>query len=378
MKVLIAPDSFKESLSAMGVASAIEQGLAEVISPLEVIKLPVADGGEGTVEAMVAGMGGEIVPCTVTGPLGKPVEAFYGAINGGETAIVEMAAASGLDLLTPEERNPLVATTYGLGELMLHAMDRGARNFIIGLGGSATNDAGAGMLQALGVKLLDKDGNEISRGGAALAQVETIDATGLDVRFTEVDIHVACDVDNPLVGKRGATYVFGPQKGADEAMLAELEASLTHFGHVLEASTNKSVMELEGAGAAGGLGAALVAVLSAELKRGIDIVLEAVEMKSRLEGCDLVITGEGRMDSQSVYGKAPVGVAKLAKAQGIPVVALVGSLGQGYEAVYDAGIDAVFSVVPGVVTLPEALAEAEVNLKGVARNLATSLQLLSR
>ena len=378
MKVLIAPDSFKESLSAMGVASAIEQGLAEVISPLEVIKLPVADGGEGTVEAMVAGMGGEIVPCTVTGPLGKPVEAFYGAINGGETAIVEMAAASGLDLLTPEERNPLVATTYGLGELMLHAMDRGARNFIIGLGGSATNDAGAGMLQALGVKLLDKDGNEISRGGAALAQVETIDATGLDVRFTEVDIHVACDVDNPLVGKRGATYVFGPQKGADEAMLAELEASLTHFGHALEASTNKSVMELEGAGAAGGLGAALVAVLSAELKRGIDIVLEAVEMKSRLEGCDLVITGEGRMDSQSVYGKAPVGVAKLAKAQGIPVVALVGSLGQGYEAVYDAGIDAVFSVVPGVVTLPEALAEAEVNLKGVARNLATSLQLLSR
>ena len=378
MKVLIAPDSFKESLSAMGVASAIEQGLAEVISPLEVIKLPVADGGEGTVEAMVAGMGGEIVPCTVTGPLGKPVEAFYGAINGGETAIVEMAAASGLDLLTPEERNPLVATTYGLGELMLHAMDRGARNFIIGLGGSATNDAGAGMLQALGVKLLDKDGNEISRGGAALAQVETIDATGLDVRFTEVDIHVACDVDNPLVGKRGATYVFGPQKGADDAMLAELEASLTHFGHALEASTNKSVMELEGAGAAGGLGAALVAVLSAELKRGIDIVLEAVEMKSRLEGCDLVITGEGRMDSQSVYGKAPVGVAKLAKAQGIPVVALVGSLGQGYEAVYDAGIDAVFSVVPGVVTLPEALAEAEVNLKGVARNLATSLQLLSR
>ena len=378
MKVLIAPDSFKESLSAMGVASAIEQGLAEVISPLEVIKLPVADGGEGTVEAMVAGMGGEIVPCTVTGPLGKPVEAFYGAINGGETAIVEMAAASGLDLLTPEERNPLVATTYGLGELMLHAMDRGARNFIIGLGGSATNDAGAGMLQALGVKLLDKDGNEISRGGAALAQVETIDATGLDVRFTEVDIHVACDVDNPLVGKRGATYVFGPQKGADEAMLAELEASLTHFGHALEASTNKSVMELEGAGAAGGLGAALVAVLSAELKRGINIVLEAVEMKSRLEGCDLVITGEGRMDSQSVYGKAPVGVAKLAKAQGIPVVALVGSLGQGYEAVYDAGIDAVFSVVPGVVTLPEALVEAEVNLKGVARNLATSLQLLSR
>lgn len=377
MKILIAPDSFKESLSAFDVASAIETGLRKAIPQIEVVKIPIADGGEGLVEAMVSAAGGEVVPCEVTGPLGKPVQAFYGLLNKGETAVIEMAAAAGLDLISVDERDPLKATTRGVGELMIAVLDQGVKHIIMGLGGSATNDCGAGMLRALGVHFLDCNRDEVAEGGSALGKVKFIDVSKLDDRLAGVSIEVACDVDNPLIGPKGATYVFGPQKGVIESDLAHLEACLSNFGSVMERVSGKVLCSAPGAGAAGGMGAACIGVLNAELKPGIEIVLETLKVAKHIPGCDLVITGEGRMDSQSAHGKAPVGVARLAKKHDVPVFAVVGSLGQGFEAVYDSGIDAVFSIVPGIVSLQEAMRDAEKNLNNTAYNIARTIQCVN-
>ncbi|WNJ80024.1 glycerate kinase [Cedecea neteri] len=370
MKIVIAPDSFKESLSAMQVAEAIEQGFREIYPNAEYIKLPMADGGEGTVESMVAATHGQIIPVTVTGPLGLPVEAFFGITGDGETAIIEMAAASGLHLVLPEKRNPLLTGTFGTGELILAALDRGARKIIIGIGGSATNDGGAGMMQALGVRLRDEQGNELCAGGAALAGLSEIDVSQLDARLAQCDILVACDVDNPLCGERGASAVFGPQKGATPEQVTQLDTALRHYGEQLEHISGKAVITVAGAGAAGGMGASLFGLLHARLQPGVEIVTDALRLADAVQGADLVITGEGRIDSQTIYGKTPIGVARVAKRFQVPVIALAGGMTTDYGVVHQHGLDAVFSVLNRVQTLPEALERAGENINVTARNVA--------
>ena len=370
MKILIAPDSFKESLSAEQVAIAIESGFREILPSATYVRLPVADGGEGTTDSLLAATQGVLYQTQVSGPMGDIVEAHWGTLGRRKTAVIEMAAASGLERVVKEERNPLLATSYGTGELILAAINQGVRHIIVGLGGSATNDAGAGMMQALGLKLLDAAGEELPAGGGALNRLADIDTSALDPRLSQVKFEVACDVDNPLIGPQGASTVFGPQKGADPQMVLQLDANLAHFSELIRQTTGLNVSQIPGAGAAGGLGAAFLAFTNAELKSGIDIVLDAVDINSQLVDTDLVITGEGRIDSQSIRGKTPVGVAKRAKLYKCPVIALAGSVEGDLGPIYEQGIDAVFSAVPGVVSLDNALQKASANIHNIARNIA--------
>ena len=376
MKIVIAPDSFKESLSAEGVAQAIARGFQSIYPSAELVLLPVADGGEGTTDSLVAATKGRRITQQATGPLGESVEAFWGLLGDGKTAVVETAAASGLDLIDSSQRDPLTATTRGTGELILAAVDQGAKHIIVGLGGSATNDGGAGMLQALGVGLLDASGEQIPSGGIGLAKLATIDLSNLDARLADVRFDVACDVDNPLIGDNGASAIFGPQKGATPEMVKTLDANLAHFAAITQQATGKDIVNIPGAGAAGGLGGGFLGFLNATLKSGIDIVLDAVAFEEHLTGASLVVTGEGRMDSQTIRGKTPVGVSKRAKAAGnIPVIALAGSVAADADVVYEHGIDAVFSVVQGVTTLEDALADADANLYRTAENVARVMRL---
>ncbi|EKK4013267.1 glycerate kinase [Cronobacter sakazakii] len=374
-KIVIAPDSFKESLSAMDVAKAIEAGFREIYPQANYVCVPMADGGEGTVEAMVAATGGQIITTPVTAPLGNKVDGFFGLLGDGETAVVEMAAASGLHLVPTAQRDPRITTSYGTGELILAALERGVKAIIIGIGGSATNDGGAGMMQALGARFLDGEGRELAPGGAALARLERLDLSALDPRLAQVSVTAACDVDNPLCGEKGASAVFGPQKGATPAMVTELDAALRRFGEQLEAATGKVIISAPGAGAAGGMGAALLGMLNAELRPGIEIVIESLGLAQAVRDADLVITGEGRLDSQSIHGKTPVGVARVAKQFQRPVVAIAGSLTPDYQIVHEHGIDAAFSVIDRIVTLQEALDDAERNLRVTARNVAALWRL---
>lgn len=376
MKIVIAPDSFKESLSALEAANAIERGFKAIFPNAEYRKMPMADGGEGTVQSLVDATNGSIEERTVTGPLGEPVKAFFGLMGDGKTAIIEMAAASGLHLVPAEKRNPLFTSTRGTGELISAALDLGVKHIIIGIGGSATNDGGAGMVQALGGRLLDEAGLNIGPGGGALCELASIDLTGLDARLKDVHVEVACDVDNPLTGPRGASAIFGPQKGATPEMVELLDRNLTHFANIVEKELDKSFRDIEGAGAAGGLGASLLAFLNADLKRGIDIVLGAVNFEDTVKDADLVITGEGRIDSQTIYGKTPIGVAKAAKKYGVSVIGLAGSLADDSHVVYEHGIDALFSIVPGVITLPDAFEHAAIYTERTARNIAASLKTM--
>lgn len=372
MKVVIAPDSFKESLSAERVARALAEGWRSQMPDAELVELPLADGGEGTTQALVAATGGEMVRCRATGPLGEPVETVWGHIDASR-AVIECAAASGLDRVPRDKRDPWRATTRGTGELILAALDAGARHIIVGLGGSATNDGGAGMLQALGVSLLDGQGAAIGPGAEGLAQLAHIDIGAMDPRLAQVRFEVACDVDNPLTGPEGASAIFGPQKGADEALVARMDAALSNYAELIQRCQGRSVASIPGAGAAGGLGAAFLAFLNAELKPGIEIILDAVEIDQHLQGADLLITGEGRIDGQTARGKTPVGVARRAMQYRVPCIALGGSVPTEL-AVLDQlakqGIRAVFPILPGVSTLEEALADAEHNLELSGRNLA--------
>ncbi|EPF5351165.1 glycerate kinase [Cronobacter sakazakii] len=374
-KIVIAPDSFKESLSAMDVAKAIEAGFREIYPQASYVCVPMADGGEGTVEAMVAATGGQIITTPVTAPLGNKVDGFFGLLGDGETAVVEMAAASGLHLVPTAQRDPRITTSYGTGELILAALERGVKAIIIGIGGSATNDGGAGMMQALGARFLDGEGCELAPGGAALARLERLDLSALDPRLAQVSVTAACDVDNPLCGEKGASAVFGPQKGATPAMVTELDAALRRFGEQLEAATGKAIISAPGAGAAGGMGAALLGMLNAELRPGIEIVIESLGLAQAVRDADLVITGEGRLDSQSIHGKTPVGVARVAKQFQRPVVAIAGSLTPDYQIVHEHGIDAAFSVIDRIVTLQEALDDAARNLRVTGRNVAALWRL---
>ncbi|MCR9030258.1 glycerate kinase [Citrobacter amalonaticus] len=375
MKIVIAPDSYKESLSALEVANAIEQGFREIWPDADYVKLPVADGGEGTVEAMVAATAGRIVDVDVTGPLGEPVTAFFGLSGDERTAFIEMAAASGLEQVPVALRDPLKTTSWGTGELIRHALDAGVDHIIIGLGGSATNDGGAGMVQALGAKLLDARQNEIGKGGAALDALARIDISQLDPRLAACRIEVACDVTNPLTGKEGASAVFGPQKGATAETIDRLDTALVNYAQIIARDLEVDVLELAGGGAAGGMGAALYAFCGAQLRRGIEIVTDALQLDACVADADLVVTGEGRMDSQTIHGKVPVGVAKVAKRYHKPVIGIAGSLTADVGIVHEHGLDAVFSVIYTICTLDDALKNAAENVRMTARNVAATLKM---
>jgi glycerate kinase len=355
MKIVVAIDSFKGSLSSCELGQAIENGVKKVYEDATVVKVPIADGGEGTVESLVEGSGGKFVDIVVNDPLMRPVNARYGIMGNDRTAVIEMASASGLPLLKPEERNPLKVTTYGTGELIKDAIKRGCRDFIVGIGGSATNDAGLGMLQALGYKFLDENNRELGYGGEILERVAEIDESKVMKELDQCKFLIACDVDNPFHGPRGAAHVYARQKGADEEMVEYLDSCLEKFACTLREKMGKDVAEIPGTGAAGGLGGGFLAFLGGELRPGIDIVLEEVDLVNEIKGADFVITGEGRIDFQSIMGKAPIGVSKLCKEHGIPVIALAGSVADDAGATHDYGIDALFSTINYPISLKEAM-----------------------
>lgn len=359
MKVIVAIDSLKGSLSSFEAGKAVEEGIKKAIPTAEVVIKPVADGGEGTVMALTSGLQGCLEKVQVTGPLGQKKEAVYGILPD-KTAVIEMAEAAGLPLVPVSKRNPMETTTYGVGELIQHAMDRGCRKFIVGIGGSATNDGGIGMLQALGYHFYKKDGTELGFGAKELKDLEKIDVKAVDKRLKECTFEVACDVTNPLCGTTGASAVFAPQKGADEAMVVKLDRALSHFADVTDMTLKTDNRNLPGAGAAGGLGFAFTSYLGATLRLGEEIVLDAVLPEEELSKDDIIVTGEGRFDGQTAMGKAPVGIAKRAKEKGCMVLVLAGSIDpQGVRKVQDEMqlIDGVFPILPGVMTLEEAMEE---------------------
>ena len=374
-RYLCAPDSFKESLTAMEAARAMAQGIENADHDAEVRCLPMADGGEGTARALVDATGGSMRAVPVHDPLGRPVEGHFGLLADGTTAVVETAEASGLALLEAKERTPLIASSYGTGELMLAAVRSGAKRIIVGLGGSATNDAGAGLLQALGVRLLDKNGNDLAHGGAALANLTTIDISTMDPALKNVAITAACDVTNPLTGPTGASAVFGPQKGASKDDVATLDAALAHFAQVIDSQLGVAVNDVPGAGAAGGIGAALKGFLNAEFRPGIAIVIEQSGLDAAAQWADVVFTGEGSIDFQTKFGKTPAGVAETAKRHGKPVIAVAGHIGTGIDELHEVGIDAVFGIAPGAASLSELLADAAANVTRTTEQIVRTLQL---
>lgn len=355
MKIIIAPDSFKGSLSAVEVSNYIEIGVKKAYKDANTIKLPVGDGGEGTMDALVTATGGTKKSISVKGPLGNTVHASYGVLGDGKTCVIEMATASGIHLVPHEKLSPLTTTTYGTGELIKHALDEGYTSFIIGLGGSATNDGGAGMLQALGLKLLCKNGRQIKFGGGELKNISQIELSEFDFRIKESTFLIASDVENPLIGSTGASYVFGPQKGATEQEVINLEHNLEHWANMVENATGIRLHDKTGAGAAGGIGGAFQAFFPVKFQRGIDVVLDYVELDEHLENTNLVITGEGKVDSQTVYGKTPIGVAQRAKIKGVPTIILAGSTGEGFEGLYKHGVVSVNSIINNPMSLEEAM-----------------------
>ena len=369
LKIVVAPDSFKECLAADEAAAAMARGVRAALPDAEVVCVPMADGGEGTVRALVAATGGTLLRTTVTGPLGEPVEAEFGVLGDGKTAAIEMAAASGLPLVPPDRRDPTRTTTFGTGQLIAAALDLGVEHLVVGIGGSATVDGGVGMAQALGGRFLAASGDGLGWGGGQLGRLARIDLSRLDGRLRGIRCEVACDVTNPLVGSQGAAAVYGPQKGATPEMVEQLDANLAHLADAIERDLGKDVRDVPGAGAAGGLGAGLMAFLGAELRPGVETVIRTVGLEAKLLGADLVLVGEGQMDEQTAYGKVPVGVARVARELGIPVVAVVGSLGRGFEAVHREGIAACFSIMDRPMTLLEAIERAPGLLAGAAEQV---------
>ncbi len=370
MKIVLAPNGFKECLQAGEVAGYLEEGVKRALPNAELVRVPMADGGDGTAQALVDATGGELVRERVSGPLGEPIEAAFGILGDGKTAVVEMAQASGLRLIPGERRSPLLTTTYGTGELIRGALDRGARKIIVGIGGSGTVDGGAGMAQALGARLLDEEGEEIPFGGGGLRGLRRIDATKMDVRLKSVSVLAASDVDNPLIGPEGASAVYGPQKGATPEMVAQLEENLSHYAEILKQDLGIDVKDIPGAGAAGGLGAGLLAFLKADIRPGVEVVVEASGLEEKVKGADLVITGEGKIDGQTVHGKTPLGVAKVAKKYGIPVIAVAGWVADDAAVVLDHGIDAVFSITRHPMSLEEAMARSPVLVADLGEQIA--------
>ena len=366
IKVIIAPQEFKGALSALAAAEAIERGVKAAMPEAETVLVPVADGGDGTLDALVEGSGGRVFRSVVTGPLGQPLEARWGVMGDGQTAVIEMALASGLALVPPQRRDPYITTTRGTGEIIAEALDRGFSRIVVGLGGSATNDGGAGMASALGARFLDAEGQTLPDGGAALARLVKIDVSQLNPKLAQTSIIGATDVTNPLCGPTGASAVYGPQKGATPAMVAELESALKNYGRVLQRDLGKDVSERPGAGAAGGLGAGLMAFAGAELLPGIDMVCDVVNFDAHLQGADLVITGEGRADRSTIFNKAPVGVARRALAQGVPTLLLAGGLGPGHRELYQHGIAAIVCIADSPMSFRQSLGRTAELLEGAA------------
>lgn len=369
MKFILAPDSFKESMTAKEVCMAMEKGIKSVFKDAECIHVPMADGGEGTTESLVEATKGQMYEASVHGPFGEKVTAKFGILGDQKTAIIEVAEACGLHLVERHKRNPLLTTTYGVGEMILAALDLGVEKIIIGLGGSSTNDGGVGMLQALGVKLLDQYNKNLTFGGGELDKLQTIDLSQIDSRLLNIEIEVACDVSNPLTGENGASAVYGPQKGATAEMVGQLDAGLKHFANIVKEQLNLEVDQIPGAGAAGGLGAALIGFCQAKLRKGIDMVIEYSQLEEKMQGANYVLTGEGSIDYQTQYGKTPVGVSKVAQKHHIPVIALAGKVGNDIEPLYALGITSVIGILPSVVTLEEALKEGPTNVEKVTENL---------
>ncbi len=374
--IVLAPDSFKESMTAKEVCVAMERGIKKVNSNIQCIHVPMADGGEGTMQSLVDATGGEVYSLEVVGPLGNKVKAEYGILGNGEIGVLEMASASGIHLVSLEERNPLITTTYGTGELIKACLDRGVKKLLIGIGGSATNDGGVGVIQALGGRLLDKEGNELGFGGGELEKLDRIDLTNFDRRLKDVVIEVACDVSNPLCGENGASYIFGPQKGASVEMIKILDNNLKHYAKVIKEQFDKDVLEIAGAGAAGGLGAGLMVFLNGNLKKGIEIVIEYSGLEKKVKNCDMVWTGEGSIDFQTQYGKTPLGVATVAKKYNKPVVALAGRVGDDIDILYEKGIDSIFGIMRGVTTIDEALKNGKENIERTSENIARLMEML--
>lgn len=373
MKIVIAPDSFKDSLSAAEVADAIVFGLQEVIPDAELVKCPMADGGEGTIDSILAGTPGESRSIRVTGPLGLPVNARWGWLAESRTAIIEMAEASGLQLVPLEQRDACSSSTHGTGELILEALNAGAAKIILTIGGSATNDCGAGMLRALGARLVDEAGLPVAPGGLALTGLADIDIQDLDPRLADVQFEVAADVDNPLCGSQGASFIFARQKGAKAAQVQLLDNALSHFADMCARLLNEDHRDAAGAGAAGGVGFAAKAFLGATFRPGVEVVAELTGLARHVRGADLVITGEGRFDAQTLRGKTPLGVTRIAQQYRVPVIVLAGTLGEGYADMYAEGIAAAFSITSGPMTLQEACRQAPVLLKERARDIARTL-----
>ena len=369
MKVIIAPDSFKGSLTALEVAKSIEKGIKKVDANIETVIVPMADGGEGTVQSLIDASEGVMVAAKVHDPLLRPFKSFYGIMGDGKTAVIEMAAASGLELLKYDERNALKTSTFGTGELIKHAIDRGCTEIIIGLGGSATNDGGTGMAQALGVRFRDKKGKEQNMCGAELINIHTVDMSGLDARVKGINIIAACDVDNPLYGIKGSSNVYGRQKGASETDVQTLDKGLKHFSEIMKFGYGFDFSDYPGTGAAGGLGYGLMCFLGATLASGIETVMRATKFTKKIAGADFVFTGEGRIDFQTAFGKTPFGVAQVAKQTNIPVIAIGGSLGNGYKELYNKGFDGIFSIIDKPMTLTDALVNAEELVENMAESI---------
>ncbi|MBO1198555.1 glycerate kinase [Staphylococcus simiae] len=378
-KVIIASDSFKESMTAQHIGQTIQKAFQQVLpDDIQYDIIPMADGGEGTTEALIDALNAQNYTVAVHDPLMRPVKASYARSDLHQTAIIEMAEASGLQLLHDNDKNPLHTTSFGTGELIKDALDHDVKTIILGLGGSATNDGGSGMLSALGIKFIDHTGHQLQMNGATLDQIDTIDCSHVDHRLQHVSFKVACDVNNPLLGPNGATAIYGPQKGASQKMIPKLDTAMRHYHDKIASYTGKVVKDIPGAGAAGGMGAATLAFFNTTLQKGIDVVFDITNFYDRINNADLVITGEGRIDHQTIFGKTPVGVAQAAKQFNIPVIAICGSLGDGYQSVYEHGIDSVFSIIPAPCELSKAISHSEQYLYDTATNIARLLNTNSK
>lgn len=376
LTIVLAPDSFKESMTAKEVCESMEAGIKKINKDITCIHVPMADGGEGTMQSLVDATCGKVHSLDVIGPLGDEIKAEYGILGDGEIGILEMASASGIHLVPKEKRNPLITTSYGTGQLIKACLDKGVKKLLIGIGGSATNDGGAGVVQALGGKLLDKEGNELDFGGGQLRKLHKIDLTNFDKRLKDIKIEVACDVNNPLCGEKGASNVFGPQKGATPEMIDLLDDSLNHYANIIKEQIGKDVLNVPGAGAAGGLGAGLMAFLNGELKKGIEMVIEYSKLEEKVKNADMVWTGEGSIDFQTQYGKTPIGVAKIAKKYNKPVIALAGRVGDNIDVLYEKGIDSIFGIIRELTDIDEALLNGKKNIQKTSEDIVRLINLM--
>ena len=376
MNIVVAPDSFKESLSAKAVASNVAIAIAKVMPEANILQVPISDGGEGLLETLVIPSEGKLVSVNVKDPLLRNIRADYGILGDGTTAVVEMATASGLELLKENEKNPLITSTYGTGQLIKDALKKGCTKIIIGLGGSATNDGGMGMIKALGGKFLNKEGESIGEGGGALDSLNQIDITELDKRLLKCEIIGACDVSNPITGKQGASFVFGGQKGGNFLELEQLDKNLLHYVSIIKSDLGKDVKEIEGTGAAGGTGMALLAFFDAKLVRGIDLIIDALQLEAHIKNAHLVVTGEGKIDRQTLYGKTITGVAKIAKKHGIPVIAITGKIENDIDEVYKLGVTSIFSVVNQPMDLQESMEKTDYLIQSCVMNIFSIIKVL--